>query len=1083
MLTPDQRNVVEAPIDRCVIVNAGPGTGKTHVLVERFHWLVAEKGIAIPDVLMVTFTRKAAREMKERLARRLLETKLVASALELETAWVTNFHGLCYRLLRENALAAEFDPGSRILDEIESAEVGAGLRREFLNSNVAASALDAEAAGNPIPSAVVDRVSYKFSEALGVLDRAKENLLGAGDLISLSDRALEPFRAHEGAREECTAQDHLVRSLPEIEAAYKRAKGAEALVDYVDLQTRAVELLRSESGVPLRSHFRVILVDEFQDTNLAQLRILELLAARGLSNVMVVGDERQAIYSFRGARLENLRELPARVKSGGGDALHLDLYESFRSYQEILDAATRALPEGTAPSRALIASALGSAAKDPSAPRPVVRAIRCDSKDREADRIADEIARLRGQRITGVGADGTREAITLSWGDFAILLRSVGSARAYEEALRARGVPYRTFGGTGFFDRREILDLLAYLRAIANPYDSLALARILQNPPFGLSDRSLYGLANVQFTGSATAQLEKDAHENLVILSERLKPFDALRRALDEPELARSLGIEDQCLGRLKRLREFLERSVRRRGAVPVSRLLLEVLAETGYGKLLLADEQHGPLEALRRRKNVERLLRLARRFEERSVYGSLEELVRYLERAISDEIREEEEGVEADSRVVNVMTVHQAKGKEWPVVFVAGLTDRSWPMRGWPNELVFFDRAGPVLRKHVIGQDGDSKVDYTETQLHASLAAADALEHDHEERRVFFVAMTRAKNLLHLTGYGQRTAYLNLIAADFRDGAPPALAAPFAEPSEQTASPSADVERRVSAALHGLRSLPDDTPTRLPVRTNVVHLSFSHVDVFDTCPLKYKFTFVTPLPGLPVGRGLRPRTGAEAGAPAELTPTELGTMLHDALERWAREEQPLEELARKAANDRGWSTLHPSDEGRVKTFVGHFLASRLGTSKPAPENVEVPFTILLHEGDLTVSVTGAIDRLDPEADGTWTITDYKTNRGVEPERYKLQLSIYRLATERVLGRRVSACRAYFVRYPEAVGLVDLPIFSTAETEHRIIQAAKRIAARDYTIPEHPGAATCWRCPFGGTAGFCPAKRLDLGPQ
>lgn len=1067
MLTPDQRKVVEAPIDRCVVVNAGPGTGKTHVLVERFHWLLQEQKIPLEDVLMVTFTRKAAREMKARLARRLLESKLVASALELETAWVTNFHGLCYRLLRENALAAGFDPASRILDEIEAAELGAGLRREFLNSLEVTDALQSEASGDPVPTALVDRVSYKFDEALSVLGRAKENLLDAKALAPLSERALELLRRDPALKEQCAAQERLLRALPWIEEAYEARKAEESFVDYVDLQTRAIRLLESERGAPLRTRFRVVLVDEFQDTNRAQLRLLELLCKEKFANLMVVGDERQAIYSFRGARMENLRSLPE-------DALELDLYESFRSYQEILEAATRALPAGTKPRTPLKASALGSAKDDQNALRPVVRAIRCDKKEDEAERIAEEIVKLRGQRVLSVSPEGERSLVPLGWGSFAILMRSVGSARAYEEALRARGVPYRTFGGTGFFDRREILDLLAYLKAIANPYDSLALARILQNPPFGLSDRSLYGLANVQFAGSEKANVERDAHEHLVIPSERLKPFDALRRALDEPDLARSLGLESSCLERLARLREFLERGVKRRGSVPVSRILLDVLQETGYGRLLLADEQEGALEGLRRRKNVERLLRLARRFEERSVYGSLQELVRYLERAIRDEIREEEEGVEADGRVVNVMTVHQAKGKEWPVVFVAGLTDRSWPMKGWPSELAFFEGAGVVLRREVLGEEPD------ETKLYENCAAGAAAEKDDEERRVFFVAMTRAKNLLVVSGSGNKTAYLDLVARGL-EKAEPGEVVERVDPAAEQASLEVSAER-VEAAVERVARVRAEESGATRSAPKAVHLSFSHVDVFETCPLKYKFTFVTPLPGVAPGAGRRARDFAEAGEIARLTPSELGTVFHDALERWAREERPLEELVEAAARDRGWGELHEDDRRQARKFVENFMASSLGRVKPRAEDVEVPFTLLIREGELTVTVSGAIDRMDP-VEGGWAITDYKTNRGVEPERYGLQLSIYKLAAEQVLGKKVVDARAYFVRFPEGVGLVSVPVLDEATTRERIVRVALRIAERSFNLDEHPGSEVCWRCPFGGRDGGCPARVLRDGMQ
>ena len=172
--------------------------------------------------------------------------------------------------------------------------------------------------------------------------------------------------------------------------------------------------------------------------------------------------------------------------------------------------------------------------------------------------------------------------------------------------------------------------------------------------------------------------------------------------------MAAELGLSTETRERLARLWKFLEWCLDRRETVPVSRLLQDVLGETGYGKLLMADDSHGELQGLRRRKNVERLLRLARRQEQRHVYGSLQELVRYLTRAVEINMREEEEGIEADKRVVNVMTVHQAKGKEWPVVFVAGLVNRSWPMSTYPDEVAYFEDGGIVLRRYVLGVEDD---------------------------------------------------------------------------------------------------------------------------------------------------------------------------------------------------------------------------------------------------------------------------------------------------------------------------------------------------------------------------------------
>ncbi|HBP19289.1 MAG TPA: hypothetical protein DEA08_16055, partial [Planctomycetes bacterium] len=270
-LTPNQARIVQATTDQCVLVNAGPGSGKTHVLVERYLHLITKGGFQIPDVLVVTFTRKAARELKERLARRLLEAGRLETSLALETAWVTNFHGLCFRLLRENALVAGFEPASRVQDEVEAADVCQELRREFLKGELAEEALAAEEAGNPVPAAVVDRVGRAFDHSVQVLGRARENLLGAEEIVTVAANRLATLATElkldeDALAQERAAHEYFGRCLPEVEARYEALKQKEALLDFVDLQTRAVDFLRSSAAARVRTQFKVILVDEFQDT-------------------------------------------------------------------------------------------------------------------------------------------------------------------------------------------------------------------------------------------------------------------------------------------------------------------------------------------------------------------------------------------------------------------------------------------------------------------------------------------------------------------------------------------------------------------------------------------------------------------------------------------------------------------------------------------------------------------------------------------------------------------------------------------------------------------------------------------------
>jgi len=1098
-LTPNQREIVEASRAHCVLVNAGPGTGKTFVLVERFLWLLGQ-GVPVDAILLVTFTRKAAREVRERLGRRLLESGQITSLLELETAWIHNFHGFCARILREQALGAGFDPDSRLQDEVEAAELAATLRRRFFEGQHADRALEAEAEEDWIPSGVVERLGMRYEDAVKALGQGREHLLDRTTALERAEERLaeldaEPGLGEEERRdlaEERAAHSFLKESLPAIDDDYEGTKEAQSLLDFVDLQERAIALLRTATGDRVRSQFQAFLVDEFQDTNRAQLELLRLLAGDGFERLMAVGDERQSIYAFRGARVGNIRELPELVRAAGGPCEELELFESFRSYQELLDVSVEALRSGvedSIPERArLRAVALGFARDDEGAARPCVRTIHRADRDGEAEAIAEEIERRVGRTIR-LTDGGERRERPLRWGDFAILLRSVGSAEAYEEALLERGIPYRTFGGTGFFDRAEILDLLAYLRVIANPYDGLALVRVLQNPPFSLSQRSLYELANLGREAKGEERVETDAHEDVQVPGFRLTPWDAIRVAVDDPDLAKALGFEETTIERLGRLRELVERYLSLRETVPVSRLLLDVLAETGYGKLLqVGREGETALQALRRRKNVERLLRLARRHEERHVYGSLQQLVSYVNRAFEVELREEEEALEADDRVVNVMTVHQAKGKEWAVVFVAGLVDRSWPMRGGgPSDLLFSERAGLYLRRHVVAEQNDAgDVGFPETALARRVRAEARAERDLEERRVLFVAMTRAKYILRCCGHGPTTRYLDRVSALL-----PAEGQAPREPTKHRLAAREDSEPVVKdSQINEINALlarvcaPAPAMTRGNTLPRGVHLSYSQVDLYHTCPRRYHFTHILPLSGL---RESRTPGESSQGQPIRLSPSELGSVFHEALERWSYDNPPrsVRDLADRAARERGWGGLAGADAKQADRFAAHFEASPLAERRPRRDEVEVPFTIVLdndRDGSV-VTVSGSIDRIDPDGRGRWVVTDFKTSRNTEAERYRLQLSVYRLALERALGRVVRSTRVFFVNHPVSQCLHEVEPLSLDATRATILDVAAKIRARDFAIRSHPGHEECWRCPFGGRDGPCPDKRLAEVPS
>jgi DNA helicase-2/ATP-dependent DNA helicase PcrA len=597
-LNPAQQEAVTHESGPLLIV-AGAGSGKTRVLTHRIAWLIGERGVSPFAILAITFTNKAAGEMKSRVA------ELVGPVAA--RMWVSTFHSACVRILRRDGSRLGYKSSFTIYDEADAVRLTGYVLRD-LN---------------------IDAKKFPPRSVHGHISTLKNELVGPAEATGRAGGIYE-------------------RRIAEVYAEYQRRLLAASAMDFDDLLGNVVELFRRHPDAldHYQQRFTHVLVDEYQDTNRAQNEIILLLGALH-HNVCVVGDSDQSIYGWRGADIRNILEFEEAFP----DTTVVVLEQNYRSTQTILDAAN-----------AVIANNLRRKPKDlwtdQGAGQPITR-YDAESEYDEAAFIAHEMAALHD-----------REGVT--WGDFAIFYRTNAQSRVVEEELVRRNIPYRVIGGTRFYDRKEIKDALAYLKAVANPADEVSVKRVINEPRRGVGETSV-------------RRLDEWAAQHAVSFSEAMASAEAA-------------GVTGKAVGGLRDLLRLLERL---RGLVDAGEgpaaVLERVLEDTGY---LAELEAERTVEAAGRVENLAELVGQAREYAEVDAFLEDVSLV-----ADADEI----DGSEGE---VVLMTLHTAKGLEYPVVFLLGLEDGVFPH----------------LR---------------------SLGEPDELE---EERRLAYVGITRARHRLYLT-------------------------------------------------------------------------------------------------------------------------------------------------------------------------------------------------------------------------------------------------------------------------------------------------------------------------------------------
>ena len=595
-----------------LLILAGAGSGKTSTMTHRIAYMIEELHINPYQILAVTFTNKAAGEMRDRVE------ALVGEGLNM---WILTFHSACLRILRKHAEALGYGTDFAVYDPTDQKTVVKNIIKEL----------------------GLDPKKFKPAYFLGAISKCKEQK------ISPAEYQLE------------NGDDYKEKCIYEVYFRYEKTLKKNNAMDFDDLLLNAVRLFEKDEAVLLeyQNRFRYIMVDEYQDTNMLQYQFVKMLA-EAHDNICVVGDDDQCIYQWRGADIRNILEFEKDFKN----AKVIKLEQNYRSTSNILDAAHSVIAHnrGRKPKKLWTEHEAGNK----------ITYFRAENERDEAYFVAAEINRIK--------------TIDRKYSDFAILYRTNAQSRTFEEALSNRGIPYRVLGGLRYYDRKEIKDMLCYMRLVQNHADDLALTRIINEPKRGIGGKTLEKL-------TALASVRQESLFETLLDEEVVSSFSAKASANIEKlaELIAMLSIEQSNMR--------------------ISDLYDELLVKTGYLKDL---EDQNTLEAESRIENLMEFKSVIYDYEKNDPNITLPE---FMERIA---LLAEVDNHDADENAVVLMTMHSAKGLEFPFVFLPGLEDGLFP--GWRA----FDRE-------------------------------DGLE---EERRLCYVGITRAKERLWLTSAEMRTMY-----------------------------------------------------------------------------------------------------------------------------------------------------------------------------------------------------------------------------------------------------------------------------------------------------------------------------------
>jgi DNA helicase-2/ATP-dependent DNA helicase PcrA len=866
--------------DGPLLIIAGAGTGKTTVVTERIKYLVSEGKAKPSEILGLTFTDKAAREMEERVD--------ITMPYGYTQMWISTFHAFCDRILRLEALHVGLDPKYNLATEAETIQ--------FLRKNLF-------------------KFELKYFRPLGNPTKFIAGILQHFSRLKDEDVSPAEYLGWVGKEDKSKISTEEMEKYLELARAYQtyeELKTKEGIMDFGDLISNTLRLFREKVAVlkQYQDQFRYILVDEFQDTNYAQNQLAILLAGKK-ANLTVTGDDDQSIYRFRGAAVSNIIQFRKQFPQ----AKIVVLIKNYRSTQEILDRSYD-LIQNNNPDRLEVKEKIDKKLVGQ-------RKIRGEKLEFiQSSRVEDE-AEKTGKKILELinNPDGPK----YDFKDFAVLVRANNHADPFLRAFSRAGIPYQFLGPGMLFRQPEVKDLIAYLKVLANFEDSVAMYRLLAMDIFEINPRDLAAISNFARMNNLSLFEACEQEEKIFLHPETRKRLSSLVKMI-----YRHLGlIKKETAGQI--LYYFLEDTG-----------LLKKMSDVRT----LAEEKKA--------QNISKFFDKLRTYEVEHEDSSVFVVSDWID--LSLELGESPLAADFDwtqENRVNILTVHSAKGLEFPVVFLANLVVNRFPT---------------VERRE--------QIPIPEDLIKEILPAGDF--HLEEERRLFYVGMTRARDHLFFTasnyyGEGKRERKISPFVVE-------ALGERAIEQSESQA-----IKDRQLSLLEWAKPEEKEAPSTIS-HTPISYLSFSQIDTFNTCPLQYRYRFSQKIPVAP--------SAAQS----------FGDSIHKTLRDFyqkigAGQKMILEDLL--TLLDANWSSQGYSSKSHEEKMKKNGKAILTRFYKDAdlsqrPIALEQSFVIRMSP---SLTIRGKIDRID-EKNGQLEVIDYKTGKTLDQNKIdkSLQMVIYALA-------------------------------------------------------------------------------------
>lgn len=942
-LNPQQRGAIFHDLGPALVI-AGAGTGKTRVITERIAYLIQSGKARTDEILGLTFTEKAAFEMQERLD--------VLMPLGYSPVALKTFHAFCDETLRCFGIDIGIPSNYKILQGVEQWQF---LKEHLFDFDLRYY----RPMGNP--TKFIDALTSHFS-------KLKEELVTPEAYLEHATTQLESAEAEEDRLE---AEKHV--ELAKAFQLYQSLLIEANYLDFSDLQFKVIELFEKRPNVlkHLQNTYRYLLVDEYQDTNIAQNKIVDLLAA-GHRNLMAVGDDDQSIYKFRGAAISNILQF----KEAYSDLKTFVLTENYRSDQQILDAAYTSIqnnnPDRLEERMAVVKKLKGQ--------RPgtaeSIKSVHCSTIEQEVEYVVQEIKSLQ-----------------LPLSEIAILCRSNAQAHPFIEALKQHNIAYQFPSEKGLYDKKEIRDLIALLRVISNPTDDISFYRVLRMSFWKLPMETILGLIQTSKKHFTSIWQQVKNHEQASFLASTLKD-------LIEHSKNHSVG---------EVLYRFTE----------TVQLYQQYLA-------------HNSVEAEDQIFNIAAFFERLRAFERDQQEHTVVDFVAYLDLAQeagdNPAARFEVEGREG----VQISSVHASKGLEFNTVFLVGFTDDRFPSR---NRKDLISMPDALVRE----------------------VASDRDAHLQEERRLFYVAVTRAKERLHLC----YSDFYNPSSAQKPRSKKPSRFLKELEGRVEYTQIEKTVES-VESFLKPQRPVFPSEQSRGDSRTEIKQFSYSQLSTFERCPRQYQYQYLFKIPSPPA---------------ANLS---FGSSLHNTLQDYYKlvsqskqaslftdfdPDLSLEKLLsiyEEKWIDRGYETKQHMElrKQRGEEILTLFY-ERFKNDIPQVEYLEKGFRLKIDD----YVISGRIDRADKRADGSLHIIDYKTGRSRTEKQVQedLQLAIYALAADQCFGIPASLLTLHFLDADESVS-VEPSEETMRKAADKVRSLAKEINESDFG--PKPARQTCQFCPY-----------------